>query len=103
MPLTKHQFRLGVGEETEILMRTIYGILAKDQEHAYNADEILKGLDKRFVHEWKDRFDRALEALVEIGALELRVVDGTSYYAFHIEVDQNTWQPKLPSPGMELI
>ena len=93
MPLNKRQFQLGVGEETETLMRTIYGMLAKDREHAYNADEVLKGLDKRFMHEWRHRFDHALEALVEVGALELRDVDGTSYYAFHIEIDQNTWQP----------
>ena len=92
MPLTKRQFELGVGEDTEILMRTIYSILAKDREHAYDAVEIFR-LDKRFMDEWRDRFDRALEALVEVGALELRDVDGTSYYAFHIEVDQNTWQP----------
>ena len=99
MPLTKRQFELGVGEETEILMRTIYSILAKDREHAYGREELFQKVSSDpvtdFTEQRKEKIGRALDVLVRIGAVELREVVGTSYYTFYQEADQSTWELKI--------
>jgi|AP95_1055475.scaffolds.fasta_scaffold149554_2 hypothetical protein len=96
MPLTKRQFELGVDEQIENWMREIYSVLAGDRNHAYDMEELFKRFVGNAYHYGaREKFARALEALVEIGTVELRKVVGTSYYTFYWEVDQSTWELKI--------
>ena len=94
MPLTKRQFELGVGEEGESLMRQVYELLAGHPELAYSLQE----LEETFLGQANPpgpkvgSFRRAVEVLVEIGAVDQREIAGIDYYALLREFDTNTWK-----------
>ena len=108
MPLTKRQFDLGVDEEGESLMRRVYDLLAAHPELAYSLEEF----EEAFLGQVNlpgpklGKFRRAVEVLVEIGAVDQREVAGVGYYAILQEFDTNTWKsvklqfppPPPPSP-----
>ncbi len=103
MPLTRRHFELGINVPTEQLMLQVYAFLKADRAQAYSEDELSKqcnvsAADPSLV----TRFSRALEVLVEIGALDKALVHDQDYYAFGQEMDTNTWQPK-PLRGREPI
>ena len=92
MPLTKRQFELGVDEEVENYMREIYTLLDHHKELAYSYPELLQNDAGRPPDETK--FERALEVLIEIGAVDKRDVTDTDYYAFARTVNTNSWKFK---------
>ena len=101
MPLTKRQFELGLDEEGESLMRQVYDLLASHQELAYSLQELEDAFLGQAIPPGPKvgRFRRAVEVLVEIGAVDQREVAGVDYHAFLQDFDTNTWKSvKLPFP-----
>ena len=92
MPLTKRQFELGIDEESEALMREVYGLLAANDGLAYSIRELRKTvLGSPLPVSRSYKFKQAVEALVGIGAVDLRKVGKTDYYALLQEFDTGTW------------
>ena len=92
MPLTKRQFELGIDEESETLMREIYDLLAANPDLAYSFKELQSAVLGRPTPVSRiGKFKRAADALVGIGAADLRKVARTNYYAFLQEFDTGTW------------
>ncbi len=96
MPLTKRQFELGLDEEAEDWMRQAYQLLAGHRDLAYSAEELRHATlgESSDATLWK-KFDHALYILAEIGAVEVRIVDGLQYLAFLEEVDTESWVKKV--------
>ena len=93
MPLTKRQFELGVDEDGENLMRQAYELLAANPDLAYSHKELQKavlGIPIPVIRLGK--FRRAVEALVGIGAVDVRKVARANYYAHLREFDTGTWK-----------
>ena len=93
MPITKRQFELGIDEDIQRRMRDIYTLLGNERESAYSSEE-LQGtfLGDAFDSDEKYNLDRALEVLVEIGAVDKRLVAEIPYYAFHEKFDTASWE-----------
>ena len=99
MPLTKRQFELGIDEESEALMREIYGLLAANHGLAYSIRELRESvIGSPLPVSRSSKFKRAVEALVGIGAVDLRKVAKTDYYAFLQEFDTGTWYSAKHTP-----
>ena len=98
MPLTKRQFELGLDHEGESLMRQVYELLVAHPELAYSQKEIQQEvLAQPTQVSILGKFRRAVDALVGIGAVDLRKVGRTNYYAILQEFDTGTWKSlKLP-------
>lgn len=102
MPLTRRQFELGIDEEIEAWMQQVYHLLANIRDLAYSELELrqnILGEGGRVAHvtqgERKAKFQRALDVLVFVEAIERRQVDGSDYYAFAREFDTSSWEPKV--------
>ena len=100
MPITKRQFELGIDEDIQSWMQKIYARLSTNRELAYSAEEVQEGLlhDTRQVQTLEKagtmhKIYRALDVLVEIGAVDKRSVADTGYFAFGSEFDHNSWLP----------
>ena len=93
MPLTKRQFDLGIDEEGEEWMRQVYLLLAEHRDLAYSFEELKETVLGGGItaSTQASKFNRALEVLAEIGALDKGEVDRTDYYAFLQEFDTGTW------------
>ena len=109
MPLTKRQFELGVDEEGENMMRQVYELLTAHSELAYSLQEIQgailpKDSFPKFGPQQAGKVERAVKALVGIGAVDQREVGSTDYFAFLQKFDTGTWMsakhsfPRPPPP-----
>ena len=92
MPMTRRQFELGVGPETEGLMRRVYEFLSANRELAYTRDELSREFEGNNGSDLTD-LGHALRALEDVRAVEAREVRGEWHYALYKEVDSNTWEP----------
>lgn len=101
MPISRVQFLLGKKDvaEVESWMRQVYGLLASHPKSAYSYHEICQAIPvgaaeiKGSNHPTKnEKFDRALDALVELGAVDKREIDNAGYYAFLEAFDTQSWQ-----------
>lgn len=93
MPLSLRQFDLGINEEIESWMRQIYALLLSHRDLAYSSKELRHAiLDDSAGTANTRSFERALEVLAEIRAIEKRWVDDEDYYAFHQEFDTESWE-----------
>ena len=93
MPLSKRQFELGVDEEGENLMIQVYELLVANPDLAYSHEELQQSVLGTPIPVTRlGKLNRAVEALVGIGAIDERVVSGTNYYAFLQEFDTGTWK-----------
>ena len=106
MPLTKRQFQLGIDEEGEEWMRQVYRLLAENRDLAYSAEELRETVLGSAVTAGvqSSKFDRSIEVLAEIGAIDKGEVDRTDYYAFLQDFDVGTWfsakhAPPPPPPA----
>ena len=92
MPISKRQFELGIDEDIQVWMRKVYEMLSHDRESAYSYEELVDSfLGDTFSSRQRDYFRRALEVLVEVGAVVMRWVTDTDYYAFRREVNAESW------------
>ena len=93
MPITKRQFQLGIGEDIQRRMRDIYTLLGNERESAYSSGELRHTfLGDTFAPDEKYNLDRALDVLVEIGAVAKRLVADSSYYAVDAKFDTESWE-----------
>ena len=93
MPLSRRQFELRVDEQGEEWMRQIYELLVRDRELAYSAQELTESiLGANVSVSDSEKFQRSLDALDGIQAVEKRWVDDLDYYAFFREFDTGTWE-----------
>ena len=96
MPITKRQFELGIDEDIQEWMRTIYDLLEADREIAFSSEELRDDfLENSYESSERAKLDRALEVLVQIGAVDKRWVTDTDYYAFIREFDTDSWEMDL--------
>jgi hypothetical protein len=91
MPLTKRQFELGVDEEGETMMRQVYELLAAHSELAYSLQEIQGAILGQNSFDTSGKVQRAVKALVGIGAVDQREVGERDYFAFLQVFDTGTW------------
>lgn len=96
MPITKRQFNLGIDEDVQKWMRQIYGLLERDRELAFSSDELRnKLLGDSYQPDERANLERALDVLVQIGAVDKRWVTDRDYYAFRMEFDTDSWELSL--------
>ena len=102
MPLTRRQFELGIDDEGESWMRQVYELLSSRKELAYSRRElgqhVLDRPGKSDVFDkdatMRAKFERGLEILQVLGAIEKRELGDTDYYAFYEGIDTISWQRK---------
>ena len=93
MPITKRQFQLGIGEDIQRRMRETYTLLGNERESAYSSEELRRTfLGNTHASDDRVNLDRALDVLVEIGAVDKRLVAEIPYYAFHQKFDTDSWE-----------
>ena len=93
MAITKRQFQLGIGEDIQRRMREIYTLLGNERESAYSSEELRRTfLGDTHASDDSVNLDRALDVLVEIGAVDKRLVAEIPYYAFHQKFDTDSWE-----------
>jgi len=108
MPITRRQFDLGIDNRIEGWMRKIHAFLAEHKDEAFNAAELklelhpsARGLSSADLREKAPRdpdemqrrreylvsyeiedkaMDLAMGKLAQVGAIDERLVSGTSYY-----------------------
>ena len=96
MPLTRRQFELGIDEESEQWMRQVYRLLADHPDLAYSAAELYQDVVGESPELTKTKkFDHTLFILGEIGGVDVRVLDGSHYFAFLEELDTAGWVKKV--------
>lgn len=96
MPITKRQFELGIDEDVQKWMRQVYDLLEGDRELAFSSDELRQNLlEYPYDSQERANLERALDVLVQIGALDKRWVTDRDYYAFHLEFDTDSWELDL--------
>lgn len=96
MPLTRRQFELGIDEESEQWMRQAYLFLSDHQDLAYSDAELYQEVVGESPELTKrKKFDHTLFILGEIGGLDVRVLDGSNYFAFLEELDTADWVKKV--------
>lgn len=98
MSLTRRQFEIGVGPETEQWMHRLYAYLSENRDLAFTAPELFELLSSDEFND-QTRSEWALDALVDVYAIESRLVSGVKYYAFYQEMDTVAWRPsEQPQP-----
>ena len=95
MPITKRKFELGIDHETEGFMHKFCDYLSSHRDVAFNREGLSKEVGVKDIY--APIFSSALNALVNINALESRYAGTDTYYAIKNEVDKNTWEPDLSS------
>ena len=85
MPITRRQFEIGIDEKLGEWMRKIYDFFVKYKDAAFTFDEVWKAFyaDKEpniKTGEGKLFYD-ALDKLVELAAVEKRLIGDKFYYA----------------------
>jgi hypothetical protein len=98
MPITRRQFELGIDDKISQLMREVYGLLTSNKNQAYTLEEIgdhfgiqIETFGREIIGEAAN-LEAAINALLKIGAIEVREVGRQNYYAFHHPVDTSIWQ-----------
>jgi hypothetical protein len=89
-------------EEVQNWMRRIYNLLTGDIGLAYSYQELLQALlggptqieSSEYLFR-RTKFERALDVLVEIGALDQGRVGDKDYYTFLQEFDTNSWRVRV--------
>ena len=98
MPITKRQFELGIDDDVQRRMQEIYALLVSDREVAYSFEELFQSfIGDAYMSADRAKLQRALDVLVEIGAVDKRWVTDTAYYAFHLEFNIDSWKRELRS------
>lgn len=92
MPITRKQFELGIDQLVERWMLKIHELLSQKRDEAFSADElkaassylpIAEGMTGELaLIKRRHPAEAALEKLVELGAIEARVVESKTYYAY---------------------
>ena len=110
MPITRRQFELEIDAKIEEWMRKIHSFLAEHKDEAFNEDELrqhyspplvglLSDAQKRYLQvkgkgdpfdilpgeKWS--FDRALEKLVDLRAVEKATIRASEYYAYKRDLE----------------
>jgi hypothetical protein len=103
MPITKLQFEMGIDGGIESLMVALYDFLSEHQETAYAEEELYQqfGVADPGTYIDTSHLDIALQKIVETGAVEVRAVANSTYYAFLQEIDKATWKPLANSDDSE--
>ncbi len=93
MPITRRQFELGINEQVEEVMKAISEFLATRRQEAFEKHELASALGvldagdeplermRKFNSEVGLRFVSAMSRLVELGVVQVRLVEGSEYYA----------------------
>ena len=99
MPITKLQFEMGIDGGIESLMVALYDFLIEHQDTAYAEEELYQqfGVSDPSTYIDTSHLDIALQKVVETGAIEVRAVANSTYYAFLQEIDKATWKPMVDS------
>ena len=96
MPTNRHQFELGLDREAESWMRQVHDRLARRRDLAYSSVELANAALGASPTDTKSaRFQYVLGALVWIGAVDTRNIDGIDYYALVQEFDTSSWEPRV--------
>ncbi len=87
MPITRRQFELEIDTQMEEWMKKIHAFLGEHKDKAFTIAELY--------NEWQSVFDlrslllnerpsveKALDKLVQLGAVEARTIRGESYYSY---------------------
>lgn len=92
MPITRKQFDLGIDHLIERWMLKIHELLSQHRDKAYSEEElkaalsylpIAEGTIAELAHvKRRHPAEAALEKLVELGAIEARIVESKTYYAY---------------------
>ena len=85
MPITRRQFDLGIDKAVEQCMVRIHEFLSKSKNQAFSKGEIFSAISGEVPLK---KFDRALEKLAEIRAVDVRYVKNESYYAYLENLDR---------------
>ena len=93
MSLTRRQFEIGVESETERWMYRIYAFLSENSHLAFTAAELFQNLASDEFHD-QTRSEWALDALVDVWAVEIGLVAGVKYYAYYQDMDTAAWRPR---------
>jgi hypothetical protein len=88
----------GIDEEAEKWMRQVYDVLAHHRDLAYPSEELRQAILGDASEPGKqEKFERALGALVVIGAVDKDKVSTknlTEYYVLLQEFNTSSWEPK---------
>ena len=90
MTITRRQFDLGINDTIHRWMREAYRLLAEHRDQAYSDAEI-QGRVQADQASWGD-LSLALRTLVKVAAIESRLVDGTTYYAYWHDMHTDNWE-----------
>lgn len=93
MPITRRQFELGIDNLIEQWMRNVHQLLAANQDKAYSEEELKAafgsilpsavGTLTDLAHsEHHHPLRTALEKLIELDAIDARVLDSVVYYTY---------------------
>ncbi len=94
MPTSRHQSELGLDREAETWMRRVYDRLARRRDLAYSSAELADAALGASPPDSKSaKFQLVLGALVWIGAVDTRNIDGLDYFAPVQEFDTSSWVP----------
>lgn len=87
MPITGKQFELGIDSEIEGWMKKIHGFLSSHPELAYTLEELAREVDGLSFYPIPlssptptRSFSISLDKLIEIAAVEVRIVKEQRYY-----------------------
>ena len=98
MSLTRRQFEIGVDGRTEDWMHRLYAYLSENRHLAFTAEELFQNLTSDEFHD-QTRSEWALDALVDVWAIEIGKVAGVIYYTFYQDMDTAVWRPR-PEPSV---
>ena len=89
MPITRRQFEIRLSDKLLAHMRSIHEFLTEHKNEAFREDEIalrFPDAQTRFFQTGEDILPiisvPALQKLVELGAVDARVIDGNLYFAY---------------------
>ncbi len=96
MPISRRQFDLGITPLVEEWMEKLYDFLAEHKNQAYSEKELAKSLEADSSVTEIGLLSHALKILVTTDALDSKIVDEETYYAFQLAVEKGTWRAAVP-------
>jgi hypothetical protein len=96
MPISRRQFELGITPQVEEWMEKLYDFLAERKNQAYSEKELAKSLEAPSSVTETGLISYALKILITTYALDSKVVEGETYYAFQQFVEKGTWRTLAP-------
>ncbi|MBI4311935.1 MAG: hypothetical protein HY681_09145 [Chloroflexi bacterium] len=96
MPISRRQFELGITPQVEEWMGKLYDFLADHRNQAYSEKELTMSLQVNPSVMETGLLEYALKVLVATDAVDSRIVDGETYYAFQQAVEKGTWRSAVP-------